>query len=237
MLPARDMITGRAVPGHPRDMDASFAVERPDAGAPLGEGGEAAPRSATPDRRRPAPVDAGGTPTFEQIYDAEAAFVWRSLRRLGVQPASIEDAVQDVFVVVHRRLGEFEGRSQIRTWLFGIVLRVARTHRRTVQRKRLDKRAEDVELDALPDVEGAPGPEQRAERTQAMKVLYELLEKLDEDKREVFVMAELEGLSGPEIAETLGANLNTVYARLRAARIAFEQAVARHLARDRRRIG
>src|SRR5882724_509457 len=81
----------------------------------------------------PAGSSLGGpaVPGFSAIYDAYFDFVWRSLRRLGVPEATLDDAAQDVFVVVHRRLPEFEARSTVKTWLFGIVLRVVATHRRT----------------------------------------------------------------------------------------------------------
>src|SRR6186713_2887600 len=69
-------------------------------------------------------------PAFAEVYESCAKLVWRNLRRLGVPEAALEDAAQDVFLVVHRRLSEFEGRSTLRTWIFGIVLRVAARHRR-----------------------------------------------------------------------------------------------------------
>jgi RNA polymerase sigma-70 factor (ECF subfamily) len=170
---------------------------------------------------------------FEAIYDEHLAFVWRSLRRLGVRDAALDDAVQDVFLVVHRRLPEFEGRSSIKTWLFGIVLRVSRTCRRTARRKSPEAEApggpEDPE--GLADARGH-GPDELAEKSEAVRTLYELLDELGEDKREVFVLAELEQMTAPEISEALGANLNSVYSRLRAARRDFEQAVARRRARD-----
>src|SRR5262245_20245633 len=72
---------------------------------------------------------------FSAFYEQYFAFVWRSVRRLGVADHAVDDAVQDVFVVVHRRLAEFEGRSSVRSWLFGIALRVARARRRSDLRK------------------------------------------------------------------------------------------------------
>src|SRR5262245_39607962 len=79
------------------------------------------------------PVPARGarveTRRFEEVYDEHIDFVWRSLRLLGVADAQLDDAIQDVFVVVHRKLDTFEGRASIRTWIFGIALRVARMHR------------------------------------------------------------------------------------------------------------
>jgi RNA polymerase sigma-70 factor (ECF subfamily) len=165
---------------------------------------------------------------FAQVYDEHFAFVWRTVRRLGVPERSVDDAVQDVFVVVHRRLGSFEGRSSVKTWLYGIARRVAHDHRRRVGRKERGEALPDGLMDP-----SSPAPDRELERAQAARVLYAILEALDDDKREVFVLAELEQMTVPEIAEATGVNLNTVYSRLRAARQAFEQAVARHRARER----
>src|SRR5580765_6751726 len=82
--------------------------------------------------------------TFAEVYEAHFAFVWRSVRRLGVDDAAVDDVVQETFVIVHRRLQEFEARSSLKTWLFGILLRVVRDHRRTLRRKS-PPRAADVE--------------------------------------------------------------------------------------------
>jgi RNA polymerase sigma-70 factor, ECF subfamily len=158
---------------------------------------------------------------FDAVYDQHADFVWRSLRRLGVLEPSLDDALQDVFLVVHRRLHEFEPRSPLKAWLFAIVCRVARDHRRLIRRKGgLD------ELPAgLPD--RAPGPAEQLEKLEALRLVDAVLEELDDDKREVFILVEIEELSAPEIAEALDLNLNTVYSRLRAARREFERALAR----------
>lgn len=180
------------------------------------------------------PPAAGAVPcAFEDLYNEHVDFVWRSLRRLGVSEAGIDDAVQDVFLVVHRRLGAFEGRSSLKTWLFGIVLRVARTHRRSARRKSPCERAPGLISDPE-SVEGprAERPDAKTERSEAVRVLYALLDELSDDKREVFVLAELEQMTAPEIAEALGANVNSIYSRLRVARQEFEKAVQRHRARD-----
>ncbi|MEZ4297343.1 MAG: sigma-70 family RNA polymerase sigma factor [Polyangiaceae bacterium] len=168
---------------------------------------------------------------FEEVYDEHAEMVWRALRRLGVPEASVDDAMQDVFVVVHRRLGEFEGRSSLRTWVFGIVLGVARNHRRSA-RRRAPEGAHAAEIDDDLPAPDSGGPERHASHAEAVRTLYALLDELDEDKRAVLVLADLEEMTAPEIAAALSLNLNTVYARIRAARLAFEQAVARHRARE-----
>ena len=168
---------------------------------------------------------------FVEVYDAYVDFVYRSVRRLGVDTASADDVVQEIFLVVHRRLAEFEGRSSIKTWVFGIALRVVRDHRRTIRRKRLgaDARADGSELDRLAD-EGV-APFEALARAEAAKILEGLLDALDDEKREVFVLAELEGMSVPEISEITGVNTNTIHSRLRAARRTFEESVTRMRAR------
>lgn len=174
------------------------------------------------------PIEHPRPVSFEAVYDEHFAFVWRTVRRLGVAERSIDDAAQDVFIVVHRRLGEFEGRSSLKSWLFGIARRVAKDHRRRSQRKDRGEALPETLADAA-----AMSPREAASRAEALRVLYTILEDLDDDKREVFVLAELEQMTVPEIADAIAVNLNTVYSRLRAARRAFEDATARHRARER----
>jgi RNA polymerase sigma-70 factor (ECF subfamily) len=174
---------------------------------------------------------------FASVYDAYAPFVWRAVARLGVAEGAVEDVVQEVFLVVHRRLAEFEGRSSLRTWVFAIAIRVARRHRRTMVRRRLDGSTIDID-DAdhrIPD-HPARAPDAMLERAQALSLLTALLDELDDDLREIFVLAEVEEMSVPEIAEIVGANPNTTYSRLRAARQAFDKAVTRARARDQWRL-
>ena len=127
-------------------------------------------------------------------------------------------------------LDDFEGRSSWKTWVFGIALRVVRTYRRTQQRK--------GNVDPLPpdlaDPSGA-SPMEEAAKGEAVRILDRLLDELDDDKRVVFVLTELEQMTAKEIAEALAINVNTVYSRLRAARSAFERSVERHHAREKRR--
>jgi RNA polymerase sigma-70 factor (ECF subfamily) len=160
---------------------------------------------------------------FETIYREHFRFVWRTVRRLGIEGALVDDVVQEVFVVVHRRLGDFEGRSAAKTWLYGIVRRVVADHRRTMRRKPLGTAPEGEGLDAASTPE--TGPEASAEQAERVRLLHQLLSQLDEAKREVFILAELEGLTLAEIAEALGVNANTVASRLRVARREFEAAL------------
>lgn len=172
---------------------------------------------------------AAGEPLlFEAIYDEHFDFVWRSARRLGVEEGSVDDVVQEVFLVIHRRLGEFEKQSSLRTWIFAITLRTVSEHRRSLRRKSPPSSADP---EALADQRA--GPHEAAARAQAAALLQRFLDSLDDDKRAVFILGDLEGMTAPEIAEATAANINTVYARLRAARIAFEEAVRRHHRRER----
>lgn len=156
--------------------------------------------------------------SFDQVYEEHFDFVWANLRRMGVRPSQLEDAAQDVFIVVHRQLGGFEGRSSVRTWIAGVAWRVASEYRRHESRKGAEP---------LPEELPAPGPDphRAAVHAEAVRLLDELLQRLDHDKRAVFVLADIEGLTVPDIAGALGVNLNTVYARLRAARKIFERAL------------
>lgn len=157
-------------------------------------------------------------PSFDEVYDAHVAFVWRVLRTFGLGEAQLEDAVQDVFVVVHRRLGEFEGRAAITTWLFAIARRVASAHRRKVGRPTEELVDEHV---------GGADTFAAMSRAQAAATVHRILATLDDDKRLVFTLVELEQLSVPEVAKLLDLNLNTAYSRLRLARAAFELAAAK----------
>jgi len=182
---------------------------------------------------RAAEAGASALPTLGDIYREHFDFVWRSLRRMGVAPGSMDDAAQDVFLVVHRKLAAFERRSSVKTWLFGIVARVAHDHRRSEQRKGAPVRYEaPTALDSLPD-RATPGPMQRAEQSASIRLLEELLSRMSPEKRDVFFLAELEQMTAPEIAEALGIRLTTVNSRLRVARIEFEEALARHRAREK----
>jgi RNA polymerase sigma-70 factor (ECF subfamily) len=175
--------------------------------------------------------------TFDEVYAEYFEMVWRAARRLGTPEASVDDVTQDVFLVLHRRLPEFdEARASLRSWIYGVVVRVVRDHRRTFRRK--ESRNVPLVTDAVseaPVPSPAPAPSDVAERNEAFALLCALLDELDQDKRELLVLSELEEMTVPEIARVLGANVQTVYSRLRAARKAFDQAYARHLARSSRR--
>jgi len=167
--------------------------------------------------------------TFEQVYDEHFDFVWRTLRRLGVRDDDAKDAVQDVFLVVHRALAGFEGRSKLTTWLFGICFKVAAARRRSgyVRRERVTDPSTLEQPDPRPDAAS------ELERSQALDLVHTLIDDLPEEQRIVFVLFELESLGGEEIAELTGASVGTVRSRLRLAREGFRQALLRTQARDR----
>jgi RNA polymerase sigma-70 factor (ECF subfamily) len=162
---------------------------------------------------------------FERVYDEHVDFVCRSVRRLGVHDLAVDDVAQRVFLVVHRRLAEFEGRSSLKTWLFAIVLNAVREHDRSARRKSPHWFSEPADPDALPDA--SLDPDLALERAEASRVIDRLLGTLHGDKRVVFVMAELEQMTAVEIAHATGLDTKAVYSRLRAARVDFERAAAR----------
>jgi RNA polymerase sigma-70 factor (ECF subfamily) len=165
----------------------------------------------------------------EEIYRAHFGFVWAVLRRLGVPERDLEDVAQDVFVVVHRRLPEFQGRASTRTWLYAIAVRVAWNHGR---KRRVREPAAETSGSHLIAPPLGSDPEEHALRTQAARVLDDLLARLDDDKRAVFVLSDIEGLTAVEIAEIVGTNARTVYSRLRAARDRVHGDLARMQSRE-----
>ena len=167
---------------------------------------------------------AGPVAAFDAIYADAFPVVWRTLRRFGVEEAQLDDAAQDVFLVVHRRLPEFEGRSTVRTWVVGIAVGVARNYRRSARRRATEPLHEE------PAASRPLAAEERTDAARAARLVRRLLGEMDPDRADVFVLGELEQLTAPEISVALGVNVNTVYSRLRAARRDFEDALARHRA-------
>lgn len=164
-------------------------------------------------------------PSLEDVFRAHHAFVYRCVRRLGVPEAQAEDMTQEVFLVVQRRLDQYEERGSMRSWLYRIAQRVASTHLRG--ELRAQKRLEKIE-----SPESGATPEAELQRQQAAAAVREFLESLDEDQRMVFVLSDIEGLRAAEIADAVGVGVNTVYSRLRLARQKFNRFVSRHRARS-----
>ena len=155
-----------------------------------------------------------------ELYEHHLHDVWRLLARLGVPASELEDAAHEVFLIAFKRTADYQARSSQKTWLFGIATRVASNWRRIARRRGV---GEPLPL-ALADPR--PSPEAVSESGMKIAALHRVLQLLPVALREVFVLVELEGLSGPEIAQALDCNLNTVYSRLRVARSTFEAVVA-----------
>lgn len=162
---------------------------------------------------------------FHEHFD----LVWRTVRRLGVPSSVIDDAAQEVFVVAQRKLDLIEPGKE-RAFLYGTALRVAADVRRARNRRGDPK---DVELDVLPDQE-TPSVDDLVDRKRQRAMLDEIIARLPDDAREVFVLYELEQLTMAEIATCLEVPAGTVASRLRRARELFEAAVARLEARGAR---
>lgn len=154
-----------------------------------------------------------------EVFRAEAEFVWRVVRRFGVPEADAEDAVQEVFLVVAKRLEGYEERGALRAWLVAIARQVAQHAQRARFRH-------ERKVQALHASEPHDDPERRLEHSEALAFVNAFLAELDRDQAMVFYLADVEGMAVPEIAASLGIKLNTAYGRLRLARVAFEKKVA-----------
>jgi RNA polymerase sigma-70 factor, ECF subfamily len=159
---------------------------------------------------------------FRALYEAHVDFVWRNLRRLGIHESDAPDKTQEVFVVAHRHFAQFEDRGHgPRAWLFQITLRVASEHRRHKRRH-----PEDADGGVAQDRQSiSPDQTGAIARREAMEQLDRALATIDVGRRAVLVLHEVEEMTAPEIAESLGIPLNTVYSRLRVARLELEGAL------------
>ena len=165
-------------------------------------------------------LDAPGGPReaeFRRIYDAEVAYVVRSLRRLGVPDADVEDLAHDVFVVVHRRWAELDRERPIRPWLFGVALRTAS--------RALDRHFRHREVAVAPDALERASPSAFGGGEDARDLVLRALARLELDQRTVCILHDLDGLAAPEIAAVLEIPTGTVYSRLRSARARLAQVV------------
>jgi RNA polymerase sigma-70 factor, ECF subfamily len=161
--------------------------------------------------------------SFEQVYRDNFSFVWRTVRALGVSPELVDDAVQEVFIVVHRHLDAYVPTASLRSWIFGIVRRVAKDFRRAKKRRGIMVRMEEDFLEA-----DFRDPYVLATQNEALTFVLDFADTLDETWRSVFVLSELEEMSAPEIASALRINLNTVYSRQRSLKRQLSQYVATH---------
>ncbi len=144
----------------------------------------------------------------------------------------MDDATQDVYMVVHRRLPEFKAKAQIKTWLFSIVLRIAQNYRRSARRRNAHLTDAPRQIETAADSE-FKGPLELAARQEAAALLHKMLGQMDDEKRSMLILVELEEMTVVEAAEALSINVNTAYSRLRAARTAFEEGLVRLREDDR----
>jgi RNA polymerase sigma-70 factor (ECF subfamily) len=167
--------------------------------------------------------------SFRAVFESEFGYVWNTLRRLGVAERDAEDVAHDTFVVVHRRLGDYEPERPLRPWLFGIAYRTASDYRRLARHRHevLDEPS-DLEL-----VDDGPDAEERLADAEARALFMRTLDALSLDRRAVLVMHDIDGHPIPEVAAALSIPLNTAYSRLRLAREDFHA----ELERARRREG
>jgi RNA polymerase sigma-70 factor (ECF subfamily) len=172
------------------------------------------------------PTEAATPVDFDAVYREHFKMVWRVLRRFGVPERDLPDAAQDVFVVVHRKLGEFDFRSKTSTWLYAICLRVASDRRRRAPNRHEALGERSDETDA-PRVRPEP-----AELAEQRELLRQALDDMPVEQRVVFVLFELEGMTGEEISRTVEAPLATVHSRLRLSRETFRRVVGRARARE-----
>jgi RNA polymerase sigma-70 factor, ECF subfamily len=163
-------------------------------------------------------------PDLAAVYEAHFRYVWRCLRSLGVHDAQLDDALQDVFVVVQRKLPAFDGAVALSTWLYAIALRIARKYR---ERLRRAPASLDAARESQPELVLQGTSEAAVLSNERLAQAHSILSTLSDEQREVFVLARVEQRSAPEIAAIIDIPLNTVYSRLRAARLAFEAELAR----------
>jgi RNA polymerase sigma-70 factor, ECF subfamily len=167
------------------------------------------------------PPEAMAKADFEAIYETEFSYVWKALRRLGVRRVDLEDAAHDVLVVAYRRRADYDPSRPLRPWLFGICLRVALERRRSTHADEpLSEQRDDP-----PDP--SAGPDERLAAEQGRRLVINMLQALDMDKRAVLILHDLDGQATPAIAEALGIPLNTAYSRLRLARAELAAEVRR----------
>lgn len=159
------------------------------------------------------------------IYREHRGFVYRTARQLGVVEAEAEDIVHDVFVAVGAKLDQHQPDASMRSWLYGFTKRVVLHHHRS--RRRAQRRLERVEADEDVHAQGPADPHAQTERAEAAAFVASFADELPAWKREIFMLALVEGLSAPAIAEATSTNLNTIYARIRSVKMEFERAVRR----------
>ena len=174
-------------------------------------------------------VEGQRAPEFRALFEAESSYVWRTLRRLGVPDRDLEDVAHEVFIIVHRRLEDFDASRPLRPWLFGISTRVAAAYRRSARNRH------EVIDGAAETADPAPAADEMVEQSEARALVRRALDAIDEERRPVFIMHDLDGYPMSEIAAALEIPANTGYSRLRLARAEFAGAVERARLRESKR--
>ncbi|MEM9075380.1 MAG: sigma-70 family RNA polymerase sigma factor [Myxococcota bacterium] len=164
-------------------------------------------------------------PSFEAVFDAEFAYVRRSLRRLGVREADVEDLCQDVFLLIYRSLDRYDPSRPIRPWLFAFAFRVASNYRRAMRNWKEEPASDPPEQAAAGD------PESRVAQRQKTDRVLEALASLSMEKRGILIMFDIDDFPAPEIASALDVPVNTVYSRVRQARQELKRSLKRLEAR------
>jgi RNA polymerase sigma-70 factor (ECF subfamily) len=165
--------------------------------------------------------------TFRALFDENFGFVWNALRRLGVAEVDREDLANEVFFRVYQAIDQYDRTRSPRPWLVAFAARVASEHRRLAHHRR------EVRGEAVEAVAPSSAPENALERAEQRAVLAEALDGLDDERRTVFVMHDLEEITTADIARALEIPEGTVSSRLRAARAEALAAVKRIRARRR----
>jgi RNA polymerase sigma-70 factor (ECF subfamily) len=162
--------------------------------------------------RSEAPGEVRADAPFADIVRAHTGYVWRVLRCLNVRDADVDDLCQETFIIVHRKLPGFEHRAALRSWIYGIALRVVSDYRARAYHRR------EALVEQTPDMPAAACQEQQLVQRQNWELLDRLLAGLADDQRQIFVLFEIEELTMREVCDIVGCPLQTAYSRLHAAR-------------------
>jgi RNA polymerase sigma-70 factor (ECF subfamily) len=174
--------------------------------------------------------DGGDTMDVRAVYAGQRDFVWLTLQRMGVRRSDLEDVFQDVFMVVHRRLGSYRPDAKLSAWLYGICLRCVARHRRRAFRRREQAGGLGLEAQSAAPAEwhaAAAAPDQRLDQREQQAKLNRILDALDAEHRAIVVMYEIEELSCARISELTGVAVGTIHSRLHHARHKLAQAARR----------
>jgi RNA polymerase sigma-70 factor (ECF subfamily) len=198
-------------------------------------GGPAAASRATDPPPPSANASAARVPSFRSVYASHFGFVWNCARRLGVPEDAADDVVQEIFLVVHARLWTLERPKSLRSWLYSVVRRTVSTYHRDRHARASRESSARIALELISAGVHQSSPLDFALLSDEVQLLWALLATLTPSKREILVLAELEEMTVPEIAEAIGVPLNTAYSRLRLARHDLYQAYASRIAGGSRR--